>query len=98
MLKTMLATSVLSLGLIASAVAGPGQPPAIKSWTILTIIPGETATTTYGTFRTYSSCVSALKSIVASNPHLNEYDGTPIDSYDTEPTLMCVPGTGAFAM
>lgn len=97
MLKTALA-AVLSLGLVTSAIAGPGQPPAIKSWTILTIIPGEHVGTTYGTFRNYSSCVSTLKSIVRSNPHLREYDGTPVEPYDTEPTLICVPGTGAFVM
>lgn len=97
MLKKILAASVLSLAM-ASAFAAPGQPPAIKSWTILTIIPGETLGTTYGTFRTYTSCVNTLKSIVTSNPYLREHDGTPVEPYDAGPTLMCVPGTGAFVM
>ena len=98
MLKTALAVAVLSLGLVTSASASPGQPPAIKSWTILTIGPGQSEATTYGTFRTYSSCVNTLKSIVRSNPHLREYDGTPLEPYDSEPMLVCVPGTGAFVM
>lgn len=98
MLKTVLSTAILSLGLVTSVIAAPGQPPAIKSWTILTLYPGEELGTTYGTFRTYSSCITSLKSIVRSNPHLREYDGTPLEPYDSEPMLMCVPGTGAFVM
>lgn len=99
MLKKILATTVIALSLTTSALASPGQPPAVKSWTILTIGPGQSEATTYGTFRTYSSCVSTLKSIVRSNPNLQEYDGTPIDdSFGAEPTLMCIPGTGAYVM
>jgi len=100
MLKAMLATAVLSLGLVTSAVAGPGQPPAAR-WTIMTIVGGMSGSlmTTYGTYRTQSACLSSLKSIVARNPFLRESDGiTPIDWYDTTPTLMCITGTGGLVM
>lgn len=100
MLKTMLAAAALSLSLVTSAVAGPGQPPAIKSWTILSIASWgpQTVMSTYGTYRTQSACVSALKSIVAKNPYLNEYNGVPIGEYDVGATVMCVPGTGGSVM
>lgn len=98
MIKKILVTAVLGLGLASSAIAAPGQPPAIKSWTIITMIPGVETVTFYGTFRTYSACVSTLKSIVESNPYLNEYSGTPASNTDDGPTLACVPGTGPFTM
>lgn len=101
MFKKILATTILGLGLASSAIAAPGQPPAIKSWTIITMIPNpgsEMIVTYYGTFRTYSACVSSLKSIVQSNPYLNEFDGTPASNTDDGPTLACVPGTGPFTM
>ena len=100
MLKTMLATAVLSLSLVTSAIAGPGQPPAMR-WKIMTIVGGMSGSlmTTYGTYRTQSACVSSLKSIVARNPFLRESDGvTPVDWFDTTPTLLCIPGTGGLVM
>lgn len=98
MFKKILATTIFALALATPAIAAPGQPPAPKSWTIITMIPGVETVTFYGTFRTYSACVSTLKSIVQSNPYLNEFSGTPASNTDNGPTLACVPGTGPFTL
>lgn len=93
MVNKILATAALSL-FAATSSAAPGQPAT--KWTILSIatLGPQTVMTTYGTYSTQSACVSALKSIVAKNPYLNEYNGTPVSEYDMGATVMCVPGTG----
>jgi hypothetical protein len=100
MLKTVLAAAVIALSLTTSALAGPGQPPAPK-WTIMTVIGGMSGSlmTTYGTYNSRSACLSSLKSIVTRNPYLRESDGvTPINWYDTTPTVMCITGVGGVVM
>lgn len=82
MLRKILATAVLSLGLVSSAVAAPGTSK-VRYTMVMLNMDGKPSLTTYNTYGSYSQCVAALNSIVQTN----DYDV----SYSNGFALWCTP-------
>ena len=82
MLRKILATAVLSLGLVSSAVAAPGTS-RVKYTMVMLNMDGTPTLTTYNSYSSYSQCVASLNSIIPTN----DYDV----SYSNGYALWCTP-------
>lgn len=82
MLRKILATAVLSLGLVSSAVAAPGTS-RVKYTMVMLNMDGTPTFTTYNSYSSYSQCVALLNSIIPTN----DYDV----SYSNGYALWCTP-------